>query len=194
MNRSTPVWARTFIACIGERASARAMSIVTGVSERQIRRMVNYSVRRSSLSLEELTELYIQWKAERKMSPCPRLQGAPGSAWTEQQLVHLLTEYGRYSLSTIAAELGRTRMACFHMLGRHKAQVAQHHAWRLEQLAHAIKRPPAWVKDKIEIGLLRSYTDRGVLYIHRDDAEYMVHYWHGRNRFPRHPGKYETDE
>jgi hypothetical protein len=194
MRRKLPTPARDFILCIGDRASARALSRVTGISDRAIRRMTQHRARHYLLTELELRDLYQSWIATRSMSPRPILLGQAESDWGENQVEYLLNGYGKLPLRRIALDLGRSLQACRNQLQRNKAEVKKHHAWRISDLARAIHRPRGWVVDRITEKLLRVYHENGITYVHRDDAEYLLYFWHGRKGFPRHPGKYETEE
>jgi hypothetical protein len=137
--------------------------------------------------------MHQSWLKRGKMNPRRMIHKDDNRAWTGLEQDELVREYGTRSLAEIADHLERTVCACEWELRR----IGANRDWTYSRLAKAIRRHPIWVRGLIEAGILRGYFEIGGrtggqnkwLYVHRDDAEWMVYCWDRRSLVPRHPGE-----
>lgn len=182
---------RRFIKHIGNKATQKDLHIVTGVSQKTIRAIIGpRDPGRPRYNVDDLKFMFNAWPTTPGIKPRNAAKSDSHDPWTGMQEDQLRKLIGTCPLAIIASDVGRSVESCRKKLRRLNIDLIS----PVAKLADAIKKPPLWIRNRIEAGQLRSYEENGRLYVHRDDAIWMIYCWRGNNDFPKHPGKTQSGD
>jgi hypothetical protein len=106
--------------------------------------------------------------------------------WSDADIEELFDLVGKMPLACIARRIGRTRKACVRCLERSRDWSAP---ISLAALIQRLRVGGPYIRAAVADHHLRSYSEGRRLYIHIEDARWMLENYRLGKPIPKHPGK-----